>query len=297
VAHVITNPWGFTSPGEHASWGAATGGSDWLCEHLWEHYAFTLDREFLAWAYPIVKASAMFYLDNLIEEPKHRWLVTGPSNSPENRFSLPDGRTATVCLGPTIDMQQLRELFGNTARGTPELAEACRKFLEGRRDPGTGWALAWRINLWARLGDGDRALKLFIRLLHPTDVTGFNMSDGGGSYPNRFCAHPPFQIDGNLGGCTGIAEMLLQSRLDWDVTLTPKPCLELLPALPADWKDGSVKGLKARGNLTVDFSWKDGKVTTYRMVSAEPRTVPVRMNGEDQIVSTLQNMVHQDYLS
>jgi alpha-L-fucosidase 2 len=116
VAHVITNPWAFTAPGEHASWGATTGGSAWLCAHLWERYAFTQDRDLLRWAYPILKGCAEFYLDNIWEEPEHHWLVTGPSNSPENSFFLPDGRKAAVCMGPTIDMQQLRELFGNTAR-------------------------------------------------------------------------------------------------------------------------------------------------------------------------------------
>ena len=215
VAHVITNPWGFTSPGENASWAPTVSGSAWLCHHLWEHYAFTLDRDFLRWAYPILKESALFYLDNLIEEPKHKWLVTGPSNSPENGFRLADGQVAHVCLGPTMDMQLLRELFANTARaaailavdadlgrelvekgarlapnqigpdgrlqewlepypepepthrhtsllyglhpydeitrrGTPELAAACRKSLEARGDHSNGWALAWRINFWAR---------------------------------------------------------------------------------------------------------------------------------------------------
>ena len=116
VAHVITNPWGYTAPGEHASWGATTGGSAWLCQHLWTQYAYSGDRAFLAWAYPILKECALFYLDNIWEEPKHHWLVTGPSNSPENAFKLPDGRTAQVCMGPTIDMQLLRELFANTGR-------------------------------------------------------------------------------------------------------------------------------------------------------------------------------------
>lgn len=112
VAHVITNPWGFTSPGESANWGSTTGGSAWLCQHLWDHYLFTLDRNFLQWAYPIMKGSARFYADMLIEEPKHHWLVIAPANSPENSFRMADGRTAAVCLGPTVMQQMVRYLFG-----------------------------------------------------------------------------------------------------------------------------------------------------------------------------------------
>ncbi|HJX91152.1 MAG TPA: glycoside hydrolase family 95 protein [Pyrinomonadaceae bacterium] len=111
VAHVITNPWGFTSPGEGASWGSTTSGSAWLCQHLWDHYIFTGDKEFLKWAYPIMKGSARFYADMLIEEPSHKWLVTAPANSPENGFLLPNGTVAHVVMGPTIDMQLLRYLF------------------------------------------------------------------------------------------------------------------------------------------------------------------------------------------
>lgn len=113
VAHVITNVWGFTAPGEQAGWGATATGSPWLCDHLWEHYAYTNDKEFLKWAYPIMKGSAEFFLDMLITEPKTGWLVTAPSNSPENTLIMPNGKTARVCMGPTMDMQILRELFDN----------------------------------------------------------------------------------------------------------------------------------------------------------------------------------------
>jgi len=118
VAHVITNIWGFTAPGEQASWGATASGSAWLCEHLWEHYAYNLDKEYLKWAYPIMKGSAEFYLDMLIIDPKTGWLVTAPSNSPENAFKTADGQTARICMGPTMDMQILRELFGNCIEST-----------------------------------------------------------------------------------------------------------------------------------------------------------------------------------
>jgi alpha-L-fucosidase 2 len=111
VAHVITNPWGFTSPGESASWGATTSGSGWLCQHLWDHYLFTRDTNFLAWAYPIMKGAAQFYSDLLIEDPKHHWLVVAPANSPENSFELPDGRHAAIALGCTFQSEITRYLF------------------------------------------------------------------------------------------------------------------------------------------------------------------------------------------
>ena len=112
VAHVITNPWGFTSPGDGASWGAFSGGSAWLCQHLWDHYLFTQDKKFLQWAYPIMKGAARFYADFLIEEPTHHWLVIAPANSPENSFRMADGRTAGVCIAPTMMQQLVRYLFG-----------------------------------------------------------------------------------------------------------------------------------------------------------------------------------------
>jgi alpha-L-fucosidase 2 len=112
VAHVIANPWGFTSPGEAASWGAANSGSAWLGQHLWDHYLFTQDRKFLEWAYPILKGSALFYADLLIEEPKHHWLVVAPANSPENHFRMADGSEASISLGPTMLSQLVRYVFG-----------------------------------------------------------------------------------------------------------------------------------------------------------------------------------------
>ena len=118
VAHVITNAWGFTAPGEQASWGATASGSAWLCDHLWEHYDYSRDKQFLQWAYPIMKGSAEFYLDMLITDPESGWLVSAPSNSPENAFKLPDGGSARICMGPTMDMQILRELFGNCIAAT-----------------------------------------------------------------------------------------------------------------------------------------------------------------------------------
>jgi alpha-L-fucosidase 2 len=339
VAHVITNIWGWTEPGEAASWGICKVGSGWLCDNLWQHYDFTNDKKYLADIYPVLKGSALFYSSMLINDPKTGWLVTSPSSSPENGFLMPDGsgRHASICMGPTIDNQIIRELFDNvitagkvlgkdaafcktlqeklkklppagiiakdgriqewledyteiephhrcishlyglypasliTPEATPALAEASKKTLEARGDDGPSFAIAYKIAWWARLHDGERAYKLFTDLIHPTLATNMNYGDGGGIYPNMLSAGPPFQIDGNFGATAALAEMLIQSHAGF---------IELLPSVPTNWKQtGEVKGLRARGNFTVDFKWSDGKITSYHITSTQPRKVKVKING------------------
>jgi alpha-L-fucosidase 2 len=156
---------------------------------------------------------------------------------------------------------------------TPELAEAAKVSLMARGDGGTGWSRAWKIAFWARLRDGNHAYKMLHELLMPTAFKGETMTKGSGTYGNLLCSHPPFQLDGNMGGTAGVAEMLLQSHAG---------VIELLPALPSVWKTGKISGLKARGGYTVDMEWKDGVLVEAKIATSGSKAIDVQYKGNTQ---------------
>jgi alpha-L-fucosidase 2 len=349
VLHHNTDLWRGTAPINAANHGIWVTGGAWLCQHLWEHYLFTQDKVFLKnKAYPIMKDAALFFNNFLIKDPATGYLISTPSNSPEQ---------GGLVAGPTMDHQIIRNLFSSViAAGealnvdaplrktlkekykqiapntigkygqlqewmkdvddstnkhrhishlwgmypgneinfdvTPALMNAAKQSLIYRGDAATGWSLGWKINCWARFKDAEHAFTMVKMLLSPA-VRGLQQGDlllgtgetnGAGSYPNLFDAHPPFQIDGNFGGAAGIGEMLLQSHTQF---------IDILPALPAAFANGEVKGICARGGFVIDMKWSNGKLEYVKVVSTAGQPLQLRYNDIPKYYTTEKNGVYK----
>ena len=333
VLHHNTDLWRGTAPINAANHGIWVTGGAWLCQHLWERYLFTQDKNFLRnRAYPIMKEAALFFNSFLVKDPTTGYLISTPSNSPEQ---------GGLVAGPTMDHQIIRALFQHVIEASeilntdvalratlkekykqiapnmigkhgqlqewmqdvdnpnnkhrhishlwgmypgneinydesPALMNAAKQSLIFRGDEATGWSLGWKINCWARFKDGEHAFTMVKMLLSP-------VKGGAGSYPNLFDAHPPFQIDGNFGGAAGIAEMLVQSHTKY---------IDILPALPAAFADGEVRGICVRGGFVMDMQWSAGKLVKLTARSKTGNDLNLRYNGKVVTVKTKANTVY-----